>query len=100
MGAKRVCQVLAVLCWVLGGVLFLEAWLGRALLPWEEPDPTTETAALYILSLGLGVWFAGAFAALRQRVERLERRLRQEEAVHAAWDDPLDRAVRASPEHD
>jgi hypothetical protein len=98
MSPKRIGLVGAVLSWVLGGILLLEARLGRAILPWDEPDATTETAALFILFLGFLVFFAGYFAALRQRVERLECRLQMGEAFHAAWDDPSDRAAWTLPE--
>jgi hypothetical protein len=81
--AKRVCQAMGILAWLLGGILLVEACLGRAVLPWEEPDPTTGTASLFVLFLGLLVWFAGDFAALRQRVERLEQRLRDAGAPDA-----------------
>jgi hypothetical protein len=79
MGARRVCQVLAVLVGMLGVVLLVEAQLGRAVLPWEEPDPTTGTAGLCVLFLGLLVLAAGEVAALRQRLEQLERRLQAAE---------------------
>jgi H+/Cl- antiporter ClcA len=73
----RVSRIMACLCFALGGVLLVEACLGHAVLPWEEPDATTGTAALVVLVLGLFVGFAGEFAALRERVDRLEQARRQ-----------------------
>jgi H+/Cl- antiporter ClcA len=83
MRARWVCRVTAVLAGLLGGVLGTEARLGRAILPWEEPDATTGTAALFLLLLGLLVGFAGEFAALRERVERLEQDRRHGERDQA-----------------
>jgi len=73
MKSRRVFLLIALLCWLLGSVLLIEARLGQAILPWGDPDPTTGSTALFILTLGLLVWQAGELAALRERVERLER---------------------------
>ncbi|HKB35115.1 MAG TPA: hypothetical protein VKD72_01590 [Gemmataceae bacterium] len=77
MRAPVVARIMACLCFALGGILLVEACLGRAVLPWEDPDATTGSAALVVLVLGLFVVFAGEFAALRERVDRLEQERRQ-----------------------
>jgi hypothetical protein len=83
MRARLISRILACCTFVLGGILLVEALLGEAVLPWEEPDETTTTASLFLLLLGMLVAFAGEFAALRERVEHLEQELRQRQDASA-----------------
>jgi hypothetical protein len=82
MGYIRLCRVGALLAGLLGIVLWVEDRLGRAILPWRGPDPTSGTAAMFILFLAVLLWLAGDLASVRLRVERLERRLRDAEGKH------------------
>ena len=74
MGAYRASQVFAGLSWLYAALL-LWPQLGGGILPWHECDRDTEVVAVFFLLLGLLVWVIGAFAALCERVQRLERQL-------------------------
>jgi len=82
MSANRTCQVFAILCWLVGGILLVG--------PWANPDNSTGAAgiSLFLLLLGLLVWVVGAFATLSERVERLERNLSQDEKAEASHQSP------------
>ncbi|MBY0233324.1 MAG: hypothetical protein K2W96_28930 [Gemmataceae bacterium] len=58
---------------LMAGWLFVEHRLGRPLLFEEGPDPTSLTASLFLMLLGLWAFVCGEVGGLRERVERLER---------------------------
>jgi hypothetical protein len=60
-------------------LLWVEDRLGRAILPWRGPGPTSGTAVMFVLLLAVLLWLAGDLASFRLRVQRLERQLRDAE---------------------
>jgi hypothetical protein len=76
MANTRLYRILVAIAFSLAAILFAEHGLGLAILQRNGPDPTTGTAAMWTMFLGLLVLLAGRIAELRDRVEVLERRLR------------------------
>jgi hypothetical protein len=78
MRQRIVCRACCVGMLLLAGALFAEHALGRAVFFDDEPDPSTGPVALFCALLGFLVLVCGEVAALRERVEQLERDRRAE----------------------
>lgn len=61
---RLLCRLMAVGALLFGGVLLAEHRLGRAVLPWEDPDPSTGAVGLGFLVLALFLLLMGEFVAV------------------------------------